>query len=511
MGKTPSRTGTFFATLGERLARSSRVFLISLLVACGIEVLVDWNQTLFEINVLRDQIRHKGLNYAGLLTRALDSAGTAPDRGALERLAAGILDDEDAIFVRITNGAHGVAFEKLDDEYVRDRQDRGGEPFLARYAYLLERDEKGITEDFEGFRSRLANSRYRDIAQSWTDTVSRLSARFVKPPPLHPARAQILYQDRLRDAQRQRDDSTTWALSPLGAAGNRGGAVIVAFDMSRTNAAIRGKYLKGLGMVIFFVGMILVQNILSRRDKLRLLDVERRYQDAKQAIASAVVKGKGEAANGVVVEGWLEQAHGTVDGMVWDVHAGSQGTLLLVGDPDGDGVEAAAIGLHLLKVFRARRAAQGDAPVDLRAEASALGAAALDIPLCRPIGLLLVHIASDGQLRAIGGELCTLLLADEGRVERPASQPLKDEVPRGLLGPLFAWSCTLAPGARLISACASRGVGGALIDGAALSQVMSRTGDVLPAEDLAIWLRGKNPALREHDLAVVIAQHRPGR
>ena len=71
MPRQPSRFAAWRARLSERLAHSSQFFLLGLIVACGVEVLVDWNQTLFEVNVLRDQIRQKGLNYAGILERAI--------------------------------------------------------------------------------------------------------------------------------------------------------------------------------------------------------------------------------------------------------------------------------------------------------------------------------------------------------------------------------------------------------------------------------------------------------
>ena len=55
MARRQARIAGWLSRLFDRLARSSRVFLLSVVIACGVEVLVDWNQTLFEINVLRDQ------------------------------------------------------------------------------------------------------------------------------------------------------------------------------------------------------------------------------------------------------------------------------------------------------------------------------------------------------------------------------------------------------------------------------------------------------------------------
>src|SRR5207253_7476198 len=84
----------------ERLARSSRFFLIGLIVACGIEVLIDWNATLFEINVLRDRMRERGYNYAGILAKSTVAPLAARDPNTLATLSSGLFDDADIAFVR---------------------------------------------------------------------------------------------------------------------------------------------------------------------------------------------------------------------------------------------------------------------------------------------------------------------------------------------------------------------------------------------------------------------------
>ena len=86
-----SRFAEWRNRLADRLAHSSHVFLLGLVIACGVEVLVDWNQTLFEVNVLRDQVRQKGLNYAGILERAVVDPLLGGDRITLDRLTSGCL------------------------------------------------------------------------------------------------------------------------------------------------------------------------------------------------------------------------------------------------------------------------------------------------------------------------------------------------------------------------------------------------------------------------------------
>ena len=69
-----SRWSLAVERLSERLGKSSRVFLVGLVVACGIEVGVDWNSTLYEINVLRASLKQKGEDYVDILRRAAERA-----------------------------------------------------------------------------------------------------------------------------------------------------------------------------------------------------------------------------------------------------------------------------------------------------------------------------------------------------------------------------------------------------------------------------------------------------
>ena len=130
--------------------------LLTLIALLGIEVLVDWNQTLVEINVLRDQVRLKGMNYAGLLARSAVEPILSSDRAMLTRLATGILDDEDAIYIRITDPSGRLIFEQLDADFAAMEARRGLQPFPRRYEHFLARDARGVTQDFVGFRERLA-------------------------------------------------------------------------------------------------------------------------------------------------------------------------------------------------------------------------------------------------------------------------------------------------------------------------------------------------------------------
>ena len=65
----------------------------------------------------------------------------------------------------------------------------------------------------------------------------------------------------------------------------RVGAVLVAFDMARTNRAVRNKYIKGLAIILFFVGLIVFQNVTGRRDKLRLLPYIEQWNALREFVA----------------------------------------------------------------------------------------------------------------------------------------------------------------------------------------------------------------------------------
>jgi hypothetical protein len=475
--KPESKFAAWRGRTRERLARSSRVFLIGLIVACGIEVLIDWNATLFEINILRDRMRQRGYNYAGILTKSTMGPLGARDEKALATLSNGLFDDEDIAFVRFTAPDGSIVYQRVDADYKKD-------PFTY-YDSQLKRDVDGILNDPVGLRERMGTSRYRDFAQKWNDFVDGVVIKFTGPKPPH-AGGNVLYQDRLRTPEKQRDDTTTYAIAAVrDDAGKPVGAIIVAFSMERTNAAIRMKYLKGLGMVVFFVALILVQNVVSRRDKLRLLDLEARYSAAKKALreafASPILDGSLRAV------GAIDQAPGAVDGMAWDVTRHGDGVELAIVDPDGDGVDAAAVALHALKTIR------GDRSGTLLERATRVGAAVLSIPLSRPVGILLVRVSGEGRVEGITSPI--------GDLRGVTIEERDLATPEGIVGPLRTLSGELPAGGRLIGAFGDKRLN---IDDVA--GFIARTKGELDAvvADAATWARGRASALGDHDLAVIV-------
>lgn len=506
MAKPLTRLSGWSSRLAERLARSSRVFMVGVIIACGIEVLTDWSQTLYEINVARDQVKQKGLTFASLVARAARTPLRGGDPAEMDGLAQGILDDDDAVYLRVTAAGGRIVYERTDEEFEPRFAARGVGTFREAYAHLIERDLEGTTEDPAAYQKRVASSRYRDIPQMWSDGTTHAVALVMGPKPPSKAYASVVYQDRLRDDAHQHDESTSWAVAPVEEDGKRVGAVLVAFDMERVNGIIRTKYLKGVGLVVFFVGLLLVQNLMSRRDKLRLLDLETRYGGAKKSLRDAMPP-KPVTSGELTAHGTIDQAKGPVDGMVWDASAKDGALEVLIVDPDGDGIDAASVGLHMLRVFRQRR--ESGIHVSLDEEVVALGAATEDIPLTRPIGVLLLRVAADGSFESLQNEFADLqLLMGKERKDLPATRD-EGDAPDGLVGPLARSQGTLPKGGLLLATHAGKGGKQSHLDARALGAFLLRirdAGEPLDVPDAATWARGKSPTLAENDIAVVAVE-----
>jgi hypothetical protein len=308
-----------------------------------------------------------------------------------------------------------------------------------------------------------------------------------------------------------KDNRTTWSVGTITSPdGATVGAVLVAFDMDRTNKAVRNKYLKGFGIVIFFVALILVQNVLGRRDKLRLLDLEERYKNAKQTLRDALPT-EAVTTGSLVVEGALNQSQGPVDGMVFDVQKTDEGAEVLIVDPDGDGIDAAAIGLHMLKIFRARR--KDRVKSTLAEEIAALGIATDDIPLTRPISVLLMRIDGEtGTFEALHGDPASISVLEGTNSTSIESTPCEGDTPQGVVGPLSQSKGTIPSNATLLITVGGPDTGpfahakktkSARIDGAALGKFVLRSKAGFNVADAAVWARGKAGGMNEDDIVVV--------
>jgi hypothetical protein len=222
----------------------------------------------------------------------------------------------------------------------------------------------------------------------------------------------VLYQDRLADERGALDRGLSYAIGTITSDdGEPFGVVLVAFRHERLNRAVAGKLGKGLAITLFFVALILVQNLASRRAKLRLYDLEAALSAARTAVRAALPEtpALGWGRLGVA----FAQAD-RVGGTVYDLRLGDDGTLdLLVAVPDGTGVDAAFASVVLRDLYRRVEAGEP------AARAAALLAAYDQSPLGRPVELLLLRVGADGAVRGVAAGLAPPSLLADG-----AARPL---------------------------------------------------------------------------------------
>ena len=440
----PSRLGRFADRLSERLGRSSHVFLAVLLVLCAIEVCVDWNATLYEINVLRATLREKAVNYADLLRKAAEGGLLAYDWDELDRLSAGVFEDEDVVYVRFSDVLGNTIYDRLRSEYGAHFEGEHSEPFRTHYRHVMERDAAGMLNDPLALKARMERSRYRDFIQQFTDVENRLIAYFSKTPVIaHEPPPRALYQDRLADTSGGLDRELSYAIGAITTEhGDTYGVVLVAFRNAALNRAIFGKLMKGLAITLFFVGLILVQNILSRRAKLRLLDLESALGAARAAIRGALPDPPALGGR----ELGIAFAQADRVGTVYDLRPRDDGEIeLLVAVPAGSGVDAAFASVVLRDLYRRVIADREDVP-ELEAAARALLGAYEQSPLGRPIELVLARISASGKVRGlVAGLRPPSVLSDGGARPVELGPPLAIESPR-LAKPLRAFSVDVGEG-----------------------------------------------------------------
>lgn len=437
-----SRWNALVERLGERLGKSSRVFLIGLLVACGIEVAVDWNSTLNEINVLRGSLKQKGEDYVDILRRAAQPAVEAYDWDALDELSRGLFEDEDVVYVRFSDALGNTLHDRVRADYAAAYRKRHGVSFRDHYRHQVERDTGGMMTDPLQLRDRIAQSRHRDFIQAFTDAEGQLLARFSPPPPPHEPPPMVLYQDRLYDDDRQLDRGLSYALGIIATErGDPTGVALVAFRHDRMNRAVVGKLLKGLGITLFFVCLILVQNTLSRRAKLRLLDLEAALAAARAAIRASTPE---TPAYGAGQLGVAFAQSDRLGGTVYDLHAREDGSIdLMLAVPAGTGVDAAFASVVLRDLYRR----QGRAS-DPAARVAALLADYDASPLSRDVEILCAHFGRDGVVRGVVSGLRPPVLIDgAGALHEVTLGAGLAASARRLTAPLCPFECTLAGGA----------------------------------------------------------------
>jgi hypothetical protein len=183
-----------------------------------------------------------------------------------------------------------------------------------------------------------------------------------------------------------------------------------------------------------------VQNVLSRRAKLRLLDLEAALAAARAAIRASTPETPAYGG------GQLGVAFAQADrlgGTVYDLHAREDGSIdLLLAVPAGAGVDAAFASIVLRDLYRR----QGRA-ADPAARISALLAEYDASPLSRAVELLCAHFGRDGIVRGVvAGLRAPVLIDGAGALRDVALGAAQASGSQRLAAPLRAFECALADG-----------------------------------------------------------------
>src|SRR4051812_22638005 len=125
---------SLWGALAARLERSQHVFLLGLVVAFAVEIVVDWNSTFYEINVLRAQLGAKATNYAAVMRLAVQDGVAARDVTKLGEMARRACGDEEVAYIRVSDEKGGVLAE-------------AGEALGARYPRQIARDTTAVLLD----------------------------------------------------------------------------------------------------------------------------------------------------------------------------------------------------------------------------------------------------------------------------------------------------------------------------------------------------------------------------
>lgn len=271
-----------------RQARRVGLFLVGLLVAIIVEIAVDWNATFYEITVLRSSLQQKGENYADIMRQAATDAMLGYNWDALDRLSARLFDDEDVVYVRFTDVLGNTIYDRLRVDFGNDFKKTRGTSFRLYYRRVMDRDTRGILTDPVALKQRYEASRHKDIIQKFNDLQMALVRRFSTPKAGPEEVARTLYQDRLAEKDAgPLDKSLSYSVGAVtNEVGDPFGTILIAFRQDRLNSGTRMKLWKGTAITLFFVGLIIFQNISARRSKLRLQALERVLQQAREAVAT---------------------------------------------------------------------------------------------------------------------------------------------------------------------------------------------------------------------------------
>lgn len=425
------------------LERSQRVFLAGLVAAVAVEVVVDWNSTFYDVGVLRSRLRDKASHYAAVLRLAAEDPLARSDEPRLEELARRVLEDDEVAAVVFFDAAGRPASLR-------------GASLQVKWPKQLQRDVRGILADPGGLRERIASSRHKDVFQAVADREDRMLFKIgVGDPPgsQAPGGPMVAYQDRLYDeATRVEDRTITWALARVGDGPEPRGALVVAMRTDRLRHDMDRRLLKGTLVTLFFLAVILVQQLAGRRAKLRMIAMRDALAAARTALRAALPTAPPplDGLDGALAFEQAERIGGTTFALRTDPAAPGQLDLFLA-EPDGSGVDVAFASVFVRDLERRQRAAGDPSPEPLFRR---LAAAYRDAPIQRPLKLALYRIdLARGELAGVSAGLDPpLVLASGGAAIAPERSPLDAEVDGALIeGPIERIRIALPQGATLVA------------------------------------------------------------
>lgn len=450
-----------------RLERSQNIFLLGLIVAFAVEIIVDWNSTFYEIKVLRAAQGEKARHFAAVLRLASEDAVAGRDNGRLSALARRVLEDEDVAFVRFTDATGAVLAEE-------------GAPLAARFPQQLERDARYMLADPEDLRKKIAASRHRDVFQAISDAQDKLLNAVVPggvtPPKISASERALAYQDRLyNEATREEDRSVTWALGLIEGSPPKG-LVLVALRMDKVREATQKKLLKGAAITLFFLGVIFVQQLSARREKLRFLSLRDALAAARTALRAALPEAppKLEGLDGAVAFEQAERLGGTVYDFA-KVPGRPRALDVFMGLPEGSGVDVALASVYVRD--EQRRLREEGIEGDPEALLSAFARAYAKAPIHRRLSVLFFCVDLDaGEVRgaSCGGGLPFVLDNKSAEVELSTAPLALPEGTEGVLldAPLQSFRAPFAEGGALVFY--SDGLGAGAKHPVELAEVRSR-------------------------------------
>ncbi len=413
-GELDSRLDRWRRELATRLRRSGRVFLLTLSVACAVEILVDAHVTLNHVNVVRHSLKQKGRDYVSILRRASRRPMEEVDKDELSALVDPFFGDPEVFHIRFRDPKGNIVYERTCEIFGAWFEQRRKKPFAEIFKKQLERDAKEILKDPTGLIARYHASRHRDVFQRLTAVEKQVFETVVPPEAAREIREPlaVLYQDRLKNEHDLPERDVTWAVGAiLGPEDEKIGSVLIAFDTRKQQAQVREKLVQGLGVVVFFVGIIVVQSVMSRRSRLRLLELEAAEDAARRAVRAEIPPELPQPEGLGLALDLLEGRR--LGGATYTVSRIGCAVELLLVLPERGGVEGAVASVALVELYR--EAVKGEALV---ARFEQLAREYVAHALARRTGVLLLRVEGR-RIEGVSAGLRAPAIVDASGVEVP--------------------------------------------------------------------------------------------